>query len=42
MKLVTEFWKDTGTPHDILHANECNFRRYGTSYFHGTLLKMIV
>ncbi len=31
---VTEFWKDTGTPHDILNANKAILKDMN-SYFHG-------
>ena len=33
---VTEFWKDTGTPNDILNANEAILEDM-KSYFHGTI-----
>lgn len=31
---VTDYWKDTGTPHDIIHANEVILRDM-KPYFHG-------
>ena len=33
--MVTDYWKDTGTPHDIIHANEVILSNM-TPYFHGT------
>ena len=33
---VTEFWKDTGTPYDILHANNAILEDM-SSYFHGII-----
>tara|TARA_B110000495_G_C22908208_1_gene530253 strand:+ start:1 stop:963 length:963 start_codon:yes stop_codon:yes gene_type:complete len=33
---ITEFWKDTGTPHDILNANEAILKNM-EPYFHGTV-----
>ena len=33
---VTEFWKDTGTPHDILNANKAILEDM-EPYFHGTV-----
>lgn len=32
---VTDYWKDTGTPHDIIHANEVILSDM-KPYFHGT------
>jgi len=32
---VTDYWKDTGTPHDIIHANKVILNST-KSYFHGT------
>lgn len=32
---VTDYWKDTGTPHDIIHANEVILSGM-KPYFHGT------
>ena len=33
--IVTDYWKDTGTPHDIIHANELILSSM-KPYFHGT------
>ena len=33
--IVTDYWKDTGTPHDIIHANEVILSSM-KPYFHGT------
>ena len=33
--MVTDYWKDTGTPHDIIHANEVILSNM-KPYFHGT------
>ena len=33
--IVTDYWKDTGTPHDIIHANEVILSDM-KPYFHGT------
>ena len=33
--MVTDYWKDTGTPHDIIHANEVILSSM-EPYFHGT------
>lgn len=33
--MVTDYWKDTGTPHDIIHANKVILSSM-KSYFHGT------
>ena len=32
--MVTDYWKDTGTPHDIIHANEVMLSSM-KPYFHG-------
>ena len=33
--MITDYWKDTGTPHDIIHANEVILSSM-KPYFHGT------
>src|SRR5574337_1348761 len=33
--MVTDYWKDTGTPQDIIHANKF-ILEHTQSYFHGT------
>ena len=33
--MITDYWKDTGTPHDIIHANEVILSSM-KSYFYGT------